>query len=92
MKIRDLANILGVSQMSVSRWKNKNYFQIKKIKRRIEMSREIKNILLMKNRNKFTGIDKESSRLLDKHYKKNLIYMHHILPLIIGLKNYYINL
>ena len=42
IKIRDVANTLGVSPMSVSRWKNKNYFQDIKRKRRTKMTREIK--------------------------------------------------
>ena len=79
IKIRDVANTLGVSPMSVSRWKNKNYFQDIKRKRRTKMIREIKNFLLKKSRNKFTGVDKASTRILKLELQKKFnLYISHV--------------
>ena len=41
------------------------------------MSKEIKNFLFLKASNKFSGINKASSRQLSKE-KKNLIFIYHM--------------
>ena len=66
----NIAKIFGVSPMTVSRWKDKDYFFDKIRKRKTKMTREIKNFLIRKCKNKFTGINNASSRKVAKAIKK----------------------
>ena len=70
--------ILGVSPMTISRWKGKDYFFDKKRKRKSLMTRMIKNFLIKRCKNKFTGINKASSRRLAKEIRRcfNLSVSH----------------
>ena len=65
-----VAEIIGVTPMTVSRWKGKNYFIEQKRRRKSLMTRSIKNFLIKRCKNKFTGINKASSRRLSKELKR----------------------
>ena len=68
-----VAQIFEVSPLAVSRWKKIKYLNDKKRERKTKMTRDIKNFLLKKCRNKFTGINKASSRKLSKEILKFLM-------------------
>ena len=70
MKNKDIAIIVGSSNMTVSRWKNRINFSDQKRKRKSKLSKAIKNFLLKKASNKFTGINKASSRRLNLEIKR----------------------
>ena len=70
IKGKEVANIFRVSPMTVSRWKNRNYFNDKNRKRRTKMTMEVKNFLIRKSKNKFTGIDNASTRKLKLELQK----------------------
>lgn len=70
LKNREIAKIVGTSSMTVSRWKDKETFIDKIRKRRNKMSKDIKNFIIKKARNKFTGINKASSRKIAFAIKK----------------------
>lgn len=69
MKNSDIAEIVGTSKMTVSRWKNKANFTDKKRKRKTKMTKEIKCFLIQKAKNKFSGINNASCRKLSKEIK-----------------------
>ena len=78
LKNCEIAQIVGTSEMTVTRWKSKTTFTDKTRKRKTKMSKEIKNFLLKKASNKFSGINKASSRQLSKEIKKKFnIYISH---------------
>ena len=62
MKNTEIAKFIGTSKMTVTRWKNKANFLDRKRKRKTKLSKNIKNFLLKKASNKFTGKNKASSR------------------------------
>ena len=64
MKNTEIAKFIGTSKMTVTRWKNKANFLDRKRKRKTKLSKNIKNFLLKKASNKFTGVNKASSRKL----------------------------
>ena len=73
-----VAEIIGVTPMTVSRWKGKNYFIEQKRRRKSLMTRSIKNFFIKRCKNKFTGINKASSRRLSKELKRyfNIVVSH----------------
>ena len=70
LKNSDIAEIVGTSNMTVSRWKSKFRFTDKKRKRKTKMTKEIKIFLIKNAKNKFTGINNASSRKLSIKIKK----------------------
>lgn len=65
-----IAKIVGVTSMTVSNWKNKKYFSDAKRKRKSKLTKKIKNFLLRNAKNKFSGVNKASSRRLSLKLKK----------------------
>jgi len=63
-KLNNLAKLFHVTPMTVTKWKNKDYFVDTTKKRMSKMPKKIKYFLLNKAKNKFTGINNASSRKL----------------------------
>ena len=70
LKNKEIAKIIGTSSMTVSRWKNRTSFTDKKRKRPTKMSKIIKNYLIRKAKNQFTGINNASTRKLSQEIKR----------------------
>ena len=72
-KLNKVAEIFHVSPMTVAKWKKKDYFVDTKRTRKTKMKKSIKNFLINKAKNKFTGIDNASRRklaaLISKKFK-----------------------
>ena len=74
----EIAKIVGTSKMTVYRWRNKNNFKDKIRNRKTKMTKSIKNFLLKKAANKFTGINNASTRKISSEIKKKFgIYVSH---------------
>lgn len=65
-----IAKMIKVSSMTVAKWKNQDTIIDKKRRRKTKMNRKIKNFLIRKTKNKFTGINKASSRKLAREIEK----------------------
>ena len=74
----EIAKIVGTSKMTVYRWRNKNNFKDKIRNRKTKMTKSIKNFLLKKAANKFTGINNASTRKISSEIKKNSVFMYHM--------------
>ena len=78
LKNKEIAEIIGTSVMTVSRWKSGINFTDKKRKRTTKMSKNIKNFLIRKAKNQFTGINNASTRKLSQELKRkfNIDFSH----------------
>jgi len=70
LKNKEIAKIVGTSIMTVCRWKNEMQFNDKKRKRKSKLSKNIKNFIIKKASNKFTGVNKASTRKLSLEINK----------------------
>ena len=66
---RNISKMLGVSPMTVNRWKKKDNFIDKKRKRKSKLTKKLISFLLKKAANKFTGINNTNYRKLAKQIK-----------------------
>ena len=76
-KMNNIAKIFKVSPVTVAKWKKRDSFI--DLKRKTKMTKKIKNFLLSKAKNKFTGIDNASSRKLaiqiEKRFKIKISFV-----------------
>jgi len=61
--------MIGIFSVTVFKWKNRTIFVDKKRKRKSKLNKKINKVLLVKVKNKFTGINGAGSTIFQKHLK-----------------------